>query len=123
MKNNGHPTPNCFSPAHRAYRASDLSNLTVPKALISRLFTALNVNQIFFLDALLWRQISAPSVSALPAICVTFVLLSTSAQETTPFPTPSSKKGLQVQMVDDALALGVKHAALNVNLAQLLDPS
>lgn len=39
-----------------------------------------------------------------------------------PFPTPTSKKGLQVQMVDDALALGVKHAALNFNLAQLVDP-
>ena len=30
-----------------------------------------------------------------------------------------SKKGLQVQMVDDALALGVHHAAINVSLAQL----
>ncbi len=39
-----------------------------------------------------------------------------------PFPSPASKKGLQVQMVDDALALGVKHAALNFNLAQLIDP-
>src|SRR6185295_13676833 len=35
----------------------------------------------------------------------------------------SSKKGLQVQMTDDALALGVKHAAINVNLAQLGAPS
>ncbi len=32
------------------------------------------------------------------------------------FPQPASKKGLQVQMVDDALALGVKHAALNLYL-------
>ena len=50
-------------------------------------------------------------------------IVSISAQDTpdaTPFPNPSSKKGLQVQMVDDALALGVKHAAINVNLAQLL---
>jgi len=39
-----------------------------------------------------------------------------------PFPVAASKKGLQVQMVDDALALGVKHAALNFNLAQLIDP-
>lgn len=30
-----------------------------------------------------------------------------------------SKKGLQVQMVDDALALGIRHAAINVNLVQL----
>ena len=32
------------------------------------------------------------------------------------FPQPTSKKGLQVQLVDDALALGVKHAALNLYL-------
>ena len=40
-----------------------------------------------------------------------------------PFPTAASKKGLQVQMVDDALALGVKHAALNFNFGQFLAPS
>ncbi len=38
-----------------------------------------------------------------------------------PFPLAASKKGLQVQMVDDAVALGVKHAALNVNLTQMVD--
>ena len=37
------------------------------------------------------------------------------------FPIAASKKGLQVQMVDDALALGVKHAALNVNLSSLIE--
>ncbi len=36
-----------------------------------------------------------------------------------PFPRSGSKKGLQVQMVDDAIALGVQHAALNVDLANL----
>lgn len=40
-----------------------------------------------------------------------------------PFPSGNSKKGLQVQMVDDALALGVAHAALNINLAQVLHPT
>ena len=39
-----------------------------------------------------------------------------------PYPGAASKKGLQVEMVDDALALGVKHAALNFNLSQLIDP-
>ncbi len=34
-----------------------------------------------------------------------------------------SKKGLQVEMVEDALFLGVKHAALNFNVAQLVDPT
>jgi hypothetical protein len=38
-----------------------------------------------------------------------------------PFPKAASKKGLQVQMVDDALALGIKHAALNVNFSQMID--
>lgn len=39
----------------------------------------------------------------------------------TPFPQTTSKKGLQVQMLDDALALGIEHATLNVNLAGLID--
>ncbi len=33
-----------------------------------------------------------------------------------------SKKGLQVEMIDDAIALGISHAALNLNLAQLIVP-
>ena len=36
-----------------------------------------------------------------------------------PYPVAASKKGLQVEFVDDALALGIKHAALNLNLTQL----
>jgi hypothetical protein len=42
-----------------------------------------------------------------------------------PYPAAASKKGLQVQMVDDALVLGVKHAALNLNLTGLFvrDPA
>ena len=36
-----------------------------------------------------------------------------------PYPVAASKKGLQVEMLDDALALGVKHAALNLNLTGL----
>ncbi|MEP6663783.1 MAG: DUF5722 domain-containing protein, partial [Verrucomicrobiota bacterium] len=37
------------------------------------------------------------------------------------FPTAASKKGLQVQMNSDAIALGIKHAAINLNLSQLVD--
>ena len=37
------------------------------------------------------------------------------------FPETPQKKGLQVQMVDDAIALGVKHAGINLNLTQLVD--
>ena len=39
-----------------------------------------------------------------------------------PFAGVSSKKGLQVQMTDDAIALGVRHAGLNVNLCDLIAP-
>lgn len=38
-----------------------------------------------------------------------------------PYPTPASKKGLQVQMVDDAIALGIKHAGLNCAIAPLIE--
>jgi hypothetical protein len=43
------------------------------------------------------------------------------ATYTQPFPTAASKKGLQVQMVPDAIALGIKHAALNINFSQMID--
>lgn len=39
--------------------------------------------------------------------------------ESEPFPTPPGKKGLQVQMVDDAIALGIHHAGININLTAL----
>jgi hypothetical protein len=45
----------------------------------------------------------------------------TAAQNTAPYPATASKKGLQVQMVDDALALGIRHAALNCHVAGLVD--
>jgi hypothetical protein len=38
----------------------------------------------------------------------------------TPYPLTPSVKGLQIQMVDDALALGVHHAGVNVNVTALL---
>jgi hypothetical protein len=37
------------------------------------------------------------------------------------FPQPPGIKGLQVQMTDDALALGIHHAAINVNVTALLE--
>lgn len=36
------------------------------------------------------------------------------------YPQAQSKKGLQVELLDDALTLGVKHAAINLNLSQLI---
>jgi hypothetical protein len=38
-----------------------------------------------------------------------------------PFPTPPNIKGLQVQMNDDALKLGIHHAGINVSLGALMD--
>jgi hypothetical protein len=55
---------------------------------------------------------------------IIFVVLSGSifaAPNPEPYPQPASKKGLQVQMVDDALALGIKHAGLNCHLASFVD--
>ncbi len=43
------------------------------------------------------------------------------SKNTDPFPASTSKKGLQVQMLDDALELGVQHAALNLNFSQLVE--
>ncbi|MBS0204139.1 MAG: hypothetical protein JSS49_14630 [Planctomycetes bacterium] len=40
-----------------------------------------------------------------------------------PFPVSTSKKGLQIQMADDALKLGVQHAALNLDLNRMVDLS
>ena len=53
-------------------------------------------------------------------LCLAFARFA-SAQNTDPFPTPPNQKGLQVQMVDDALALGIHHAGININLTALLD--
>ncbi|MGV3662529.1 MAG: DUF5722 domain-containing protein [Prosthecobacter sp.] len=46
--------------------------------------------------------------------------VSAMAQNNDPFPAPPNQKGLQVQMVDDAIALGIRHAAINVNLTAVL---
>ena len=38
-----------------------------------------------------------------------------------PFPKPPNIKGLQVQMTDDALKLGIYHAGVNISLGSLMD--
>ena len=43
------------------------------------------------------------------------------ARDTRDFPKTDSKKGIQVQMADDALALGIRHATLNVSVGALFD--
>lgn len=42
------------------------------------------------------------------------------APNTSPFPQVLDKKGLQVQMSDDAESLGVQHAAINLDLAKIM---
>lgn len=48
--------------------------------------------------------------------------LALSAPDNPPFPSPPDKKGLQVQMTDDAIALGIHHGAINVSLGALMGP-
>lgn len=49
------------------------------------------------------------------------LLAQSKVPDATPFPKPPSIKGLQVQMNDDALALGIHHAGVNINLTALVD--
>ncbi len=49
------------------------------------------------------------------------LLAEATTPDATPFPKPPSIKGLQVQMNDDALALGIHHAGVNINLTALVD--
>lgn len=49
------------------------------------------------------------------------LLAQSAAPDATPFPKPPSIKGLQMQMVDDALALGIHHAGVNINITGLVD--
>ena len=49
------------------------------------------------------------------------ILPLSAAPDPTPFPDQPNKKGLQVQMVDDALTLGIHHAAINVSYGSLFD--
>ncbi len=54
--------------------------------------------------------------------CLCLSLTAFAAPDPTPHPTKSSPKGLQVQMVADALELGIHHANLNIRLNGLLSP-
>ncbi len=55
------------------------------------------------------------------SLCFVSLQLSAQSPDATPFPTPTTIKGLQVQMVDDAIALGVQHAGVNLSLGALMD--
>jgi hypothetical protein len=65
-----------------------------------------------------------PGRLAVAAICISVLLCLVALQsgvEAFDAAPNTGIKGLQVQMVDDALALGVKQAALNVSLTSLID--
>src|SRR5688500_17202184 len=70
------------------------------------------------------RDFGVCRVSALVLLIAAFAAGSFAAEANDDlFPVAKSKKGLQVQMVEDAIGLGVQHAALNWNLAQMIDLS
>ena len=62
-----------------------------------------------------------PTLGRIPAGGVRFASEIAGAKDTRPFPNPGSKKGLQVQMVEDAIAIGVRHAGVNLSLGALID--
>ncbi|MEC9331366.1 MAG: hypothetical protein VX409_02925, partial [Verrucomicrobiota bacterium] len=69
-----------------------------------------NKKHLTFITTVVFLSLYLPSIPA------------EKSRYTEPYPTAKSKKGLQVEIVEDALSLGVKHAALNFNLSQLIDP-
>jgi len=56
------------------------------------------------------------SIVAALLLSMVCVARSSNAQDTQAFPKPDSIKGLQVQMVEDAIKLGVRHGAINFAL-------
>ncbi len=64
----------------------------------------------------------SPRSNILIIFTVACTLAAAKARAVDSYPIAASKKGLQVEIVEDALALGVKHAALNFNLSQMIDP-
>jgi len=78
-----------------------------------RWFATLRGIRAFLVILVVLRAISGAVSAAPPTVASRYV------EE---YPVAASKKGLQVELTEDALALGVKHAALNFNLSQLIDP-
>ena len=59
-------------------------------------------------------------MSILRALLCLASLSALAAPDPTPFPQPPNIKGLQVQIVDDALKLGIHHAGINVSIGALM---
>jgi len=54
--------------------------------------------------------------------CLCLSVTAGATPDATPYPTTNSPKGIQVQMIPDALELGIHHATLNIRLNALLAP-
>jgi hypothetical protein len=65
-------------------------------------------------------RISVITLSALMFLSLQSATVMADELKSQPFPQAPGKKGLQVQMVDDAIALGIHHAGININLTALL---
>jgi hypothetical protein len=72
-------------------------------------------------DRLYSRWVVAGADGPLPGPCYATELLDIAAVDY-PYPTAPTIKGLQVRMVDDAIKLGVRHAALNLNIGTIMRP-
>jgi hypothetical protein len=55
--------------------------------------------------------------------CLLQALVASAEVDQTPYPATPNPKGLQIQMVPDALALGIHHAGINLTLNGLLSPA
>ena len=55
--------------------------------------------------------------------CLLLSVTAFAASDQKPYPTTSSPKGLQLQMIDDLVELGVHHAGINLTLNGLLSPA
>ena len=74
-----------------------------------------------FLAALLLTSLASLHAADAPKPTEKPNILLMAVPDATTFPKPPSIKGLQVQMVEDALALGIHHAGVNVNITGLVD--
>ena len=59
-------------------------------------------------------------LSALIIVSLQSAMVMADEWKSQPFPQAKGKKGLQVQMADDAIALGIHHASININVTALL---
>lgn len=66
------------------------------------------------------NRIQATALSVLIIVGLQLTTAIADDLKSQPFPQALGKKGLQVQMVDDAIALGIHHAGINVNLTALM---